>query len=110
MRRHRRAPSRRLGPVYRRGLSSTPGAQTAQTLAIVSLVLSFVCGLGLFCVPVAITLATRADRRIKASSGALVGADQVRTARIVGWIAAVISGLWCVAFLVAALTDSSTTA
>jgi hypothetical protein len=87
-----------------------PGAQTAQTLAIVSLVLSFVCGIGLFCVPVAITLASRADRRIKASSGALVGADRVRTARILGWIAAVISGLWWVAILVTALTDTTTTA
>jgi hypothetical protein len=85
------------------------GAQTAQTLAIVSLVLSFLCGIGLFCVPVAITMASRADRRIKASSGALVGADQVRTARILGWIAAVIGGLWCVVFLVTALTDTTTT-
>ena len=87
-----------------------PGAQSAQTLAIVSLVLSFLCGVGMFSAPVAIIMAGRADRRIKASSGELVGADRVRTARIVGWLAAVISGLFWVALLVVGLTDDTSTA
>lgn len=103
------APAPSLAGSGRQG-QPDPGAQTALTLAIVSLVLSFVCGLGLFCVPVALTMANRADRRIKASSGMLVGADQVRTARILGWIAAAISALWCVAIVVTALTDSTTAA
>jgi hypothetical protein len=86
------------------------GAQSAQTLAIVSLVLSFLCGVGLFIAPVAIVMANRADRRIRASSGVLVGADRVRTARIVGWLAAVLSGLFWLAILVVGLTDTTTTA
>jgi hypothetical protein len=86
-----------------------PGAQSAQTMAIVSLVLSFVCGIGLFIAPVALTQASRADQRIRASAGVLAGADQVRMARRLGWVAAVLSGLFWVAVLIRALIDATTT-
>jgi hypothetical protein len=77
--------------------SVDPGAGSAHTLAIVALVLSFVCGLGLLIAPVSLVMATRAERRIRASSGWLGGARQVRTARILSWVAIGIGALWWVA-------------
>ena len=67
--------------------SVDPGARSAQTLAIVALVLSFVCGIGLLIAPVSLVMAMRAERRIRASGGWLDGAAQARTARIMSWVA-----------------------
>ena len=64
-----------------------PGCESAHTLAIVALVLSFVCGIGLLIAPVSLVMAMRSERRIRASGGWLEGAAQARTARIVSWVA-----------------------
>ena len=79
------------GPVAR---PVDPGAQSAQTFAIVGLVLSLMCGLGLVSGPWVLVMAHRAERRIRASGGWLDGAAKARTARTLGWVAIGISAVW----------------
>ena len=56
-------------PGGRRHGAVDPGAQSAQTMAIIGLVLSFICGIGLVLGPIALVMANRAEGRIRASGG-----------------------------------------
>jgi hypothetical protein len=72
-----------------------PGAQAAQTLAVIGLALSLAGGIGIVVVPWVLVMARRAERRIRGSGGWLEGADKARTARTLALVTiavAVLSG------------------
>lgn len=96
-------------PAVPRAIGVDSGAQTAQALGIVGLVLAFFCGIGLVPAVVSLVLAGKADARIRAAAGALGGASQVRTARVLSWIAVAVSiGLVAMIVIGSLLPDTTT--
>ena len=82
-----------------------PGAQSAQTVAIIGLALSL-CGMGLILGPLALVMANRAEGRIRASGGFLGGASRAKVARMLSWVAIGISVLVWGVYIVDALATA----
>lgn len=74
-------------PAYATGAPVASGANTVMILGIVSLVLTFVCGMGFIPAIIALVKAGDARRQVVSSNGSLSGLTQVKTGVVCSWIA-----------------------
>jgi hypothetical protein len=84
------------------GKQTSSKATTVMVLGIVSLVLTFTCGLGFITAIIALVMAGGAEREIAAAGGALDGEGQLKAGRIMSWISLAITAVG-VLFIIGAI-------